>query len=223
VKALPDAPGDSVYIVIGPMRTLEQTRITMQLLIRYLGTQTAWCGLAATLRDGKTTNWPVRHPKEADVRNTLAPAYDSPSPIDLSNTDASPALCLVLTPDLTIAAVSNAYIFEVFPDDLKAAQDAAKRDGEPVPMALPASTPVFTVPTALASILDRDLVAAGIAKRDGRGWTVDVHALRTTFGTLLSKGGVPLRTAQAAMRHSDPSLTANVYYTYRDCWTWPGH
>ena len=26
-----------------------------------------------------------------------------------------------------------------------------------------------------------------------------------------SKAGVPLRTAQAAMRHSDPSLTANVY------------
>ena len=27
----------------------------------------------------------------------------------------------------------------------------------------------------------------------------------------ISKGGVPLRTAQAAMRHSDPKLTANVY------------
>jgi hypothetical protein len=27
----------------------------------------------------------------------------------------------------------------------------------------------------------------------------------------LSKGNVSLRTAQAAMRHSDPSLTANVY------------
>ena len=32
-----------------------------------------------------------------------------------------------------------------------------------------------------------------------------------TFGTLLGKGGVPLRTTQAAMRHSDPKLTANVY------------
>ncbi|MFN7020705.1 MAG: tyrosine-type recombinase/integrase [Phycisphaerales bacterium] len=40
---------------------------------------------------------------------------------------------------------------------------------------------------------------------------MDVHALRHTFGTHLSKAGVPLRTAQAAMRHSDPSLTANVY------------
>ena len=36
------------------------------------------------------------------------------------------------------------------------------------------------------------------------------HSLRTTFGTHLSTGGVPLRTAQAAMRRSDPRLTANV-------------
>ena len=80
---------------------------------------------------------------------------------------------------------------------------------------LPADTPIFTVPAGLVRILDRDLVAAGIArrvkwpgkwkidKRDERGRTVDVHALRHTFGTLLSKGGVTPRTAQAAMRHSD--------------------
>ncbi len=68
------------------------------------------------------------------------------------------------------------------------------------------------------------LVAAGIArrvevspgkwkidKRDERGRTVDVHALRHTFGTLLSKGGVKPRTAQAAMRHSKIDLTMNVY------------
>jgi integrase len=52
---------------------------------------------------------------------------------------------------------------------------------------------------------------AGIAKRDERGRTLDVHALRMTFGTLLGKGGVPLRTTQTAMRHSDPKLTVNVY------------
>ena len=96
-------------------------------------------------------------------------------------------------------------------DKLNVAQDAAKRDGGPVPMTLPANTPLFDVPTGLVRIMDRDLTMAGIGKRDNRGWTVDVHALRTTFGTLLSKGGVSLRTAQAAMRHSDPSLTANVY------------
>ena len=72
-------------------------------------------------------------------------------------------------------------------------------------------------------IFDRDLVFAGLArvetrggkevvfKTDDRGRTIDIHALRHTFGTHLSKAGVPLRTAQAAMRHSDPSLTANVY------------
>ncbi len=70
---------------------------------------------------------------------------------------------------------------------------------------------LFHVPTQLVRIFDADLKAAGIAKRDDRGRTLDVHALRTTFGTHLSKAGVPLRTAQAAMRHSTPTLTANIY------------
>ena len=76
---------------------------------------------------------------------------------------------------------------------------------------LPADTPVFRVPRGLVKILDRDLLLAGIPKRDERGWTVDVHALRHTFGTLLSKGGVAPRTAQAAMRHSDVNLTMQRY------------
>lgn len=91
------------------------------------------------------------------------------------------------------------------------ARKAALRRGEPVPARLAADTPLFNIPAGLLRILDRDLSLAGISKRDDRGRTLDVHALRTTFGTLLSKGGVPLRTAQAAMRHSDPSLTAIVY------------
>jgi integrase len=76
---------------------------------------------------------------------------------------------------------------------------------------LPPDTPIFTVPAGLVRILDRDLNLAGIPKRDERGRTVDVHALRHTFGTLLSKGGVTPRTAQAAMRHSDVNLTMNTY------------
>jgi len=110
-------------------------------------------------------------------------------------------------------------------DKLKVAQEAARHAGGTVPLTLPPGTPLFTVPKELVRIMDRDLVAAGIArkvkdpqtgkvridKRDGRGWTVDVHALRTTFGTLLSKGGVAPRTAQAAMRHSSIDLTMNVY------------
>jgi len=76
---------------------------------------------------------------------------------------------------------------------------------------LAADVPLFTVPDKLVRILDRDLKAAGIPKRDERGRTVDVHAMRHTFGTLLSKGGVTPRTAQAAMRHSKVDLTMNVY------------
>ncbi len=71
--------------------------------------------------------------------------------------------------------------------------------------------PLFTIPAGLVRILDRDLLAAGIDKADERGRTIDVHALRHSFGTLLSKGGVAPRTAQAAMRHSNINLTMNVY------------
>ena len=71
--------------------------------------------------------------------------------------------------------------------------------------------PVFAVPDKLVKILNRDLKLAGIPKTDERGRTVDVHALRHSFGTLLSKGGVAPRTAQAAMRHSTIDLTMNTY------------
>ena len=70
---------------------------------------------------------------------------------------------------------------------------------------------MFNVPNGLVKILNRDLKMAGIPKRDDRGRTIDVHALRTTFGALMSKGGVAPRTAKAAMRHSKIDLTMNVY------------
>ncbi|MBL8880256.1 MAG: tyrosine-type recombinase/integrase [Phycisphaerales bacterium] len=50
-----------------------------------------------------------------------------------------------------------------------------------------------------------------IDKRDDRGRTLDVHALRHTFGTHLSRGDVAPRTAQQAMRHSTLELTMNTY------------
>jgi hypothetical protein len=63
---------------------------------------------------------------------------------------------------------------------------------------------LFTVPAGLRRILDRDMKAAGIPKRDERGRTIDVHATLSTSGT------AP-RTAQAAMRHSDIKLTMGTY------------
>ena len=96
-------------------------------------------------------------------------------------------------------------------DKLGGVQNAAREAGDPIPTRLPGETLLFDVPSGLVRILDCDLVAAGIPKRDDRGRTVDVHAMRTTFGTLLSKTGTAPRTAQAAMRHSDIKLTMGVY------------
>jgi len=76
---------------------------------------------------------------------------------------------------------------------------------------LSAKTKLFTIPRGLVGIFDRDIAAAGIDKHDDRGRSLDVHALRHTFGTHLSKAGVPPRVAQAAMRHSSLHLTMNIY------------
>jgi len=83
---------------------------------------------------------------------------------------------------------------------------------------------VFRVPRGLVRIMDRDLVAAGIArrvrdengvyridKRDDQGRTIDVHALRHTTATFLARSGVAPRTAQSIMRHSDVRLTLGTY------------
>ena len=75
----------------------------------------------------------------------------------------------------------------------------------------PATTKLFNVPDDLSKVFERDRAVAGIAKSDDRGRTVDVHALRHTFGTMLSMAGVSPRVAQAAMRHSSIDLTMNVY------------
>ncbi len=76
---------------------------------------------------------------------------------------------------------------------------------------LDAGESLFSVPSGLVKILDRDLRFAGIAKKDALGRTVDVHALRHSFATLLSKGGIAPRIAQSAMRHSSVDLTMKVY------------
>ena len=78
-------------------------------------------------------------------------------------------------------------------------------------VALDPQSPVFVVPSGFLRILNRDLAHAGIAKRSADGRTFDLHAFRTSLGTHLARAGVPLRTTQAVMRHSSPTLTANVY------------
>jgi len=71
--------------------------------------------------------------------------------------------------------------------------------------------PLFDVPTDLIKRFHSDCRRAGIVHRDDRGLVVDVHSLRTTFGTWLSRSGVTPRVAQQLMRHSDIRLTMGVY------------
>jgi len=73
--------------------------------------------------------------------------------------------------------------------------------------------PVFATPKSwrAAECLSADLAAAKIDEIDAAGRVVDFHALRTTFGTSLARGGVSLQVAQRLMRHRTPTLTANVY------------
>lgn len=70
---------------------------------------------------------------------------------------------------------------------------------------------VFRGKVPSPSKLRVDLAAAGIPFVDERGRRVDVHALRTTFGTMLSVAGIAPRVAMELMRHSDLKLTMRIY------------
>ena len=133
---------------------------------------------------------------------------DGPMPcavLDAADEKNRQGNAIALRSDLT------AELADWLDDKLKALQAESRQRGEPLPLRLPSDTLVFNVPTGLLRILNRDLAFAGIPKTDDRGRTIDVHALRHTFGTHLSKAGVTPRTAQAAMRHSKIDLTMNVY------------
>lgn len=70
---------------------------------------------------------------------------------------------------------------------------------------------LFAVSPNLVKVFDRDLRFARIEKRDDRNRTACVHSLRHTFATLMSRGGVAPRVAQAAMRHASLEMTMSVY------------
>ena len=69
----------------------------------------------------------------------------------------------------------------------------------------------LTPHTPLLRAFNLDLEYAGIEKTDDRGRSVDLHALRHTFGTLLARSGVAPRTAMDLMRHADIRLTTAIY------------
>lgn len=109
---------------------------------------------------------------------------------------------------------------------LRAATTKAKRaDTIPIPPqladALRKHRPKKWEP--IGSVFDRiprserfqsDLVKAEVkALQDGR--KLDLHALRTTYGTMLAASGVNIRTAMELMRHTDIRLTTKTYTDVR--------
>ena len=97
-------------------------------------------------------------------------------------------------------------------DKLQAVRSEARAAGEPTPARLRPDTPLLDVPTGLVRILNRDMVAAGIVKRDERGRSFDVHGFRHVFNSLLAAADVPQRTRQVLMRHaSSGTLTDDIY------------
>ena len=88
-------------------------------------------------------------------------------------------------------------------------QEEARDEGRPPPVAIGRGKPLVRPPTLRT--FNADLEAAGIAKKDEYGRTVDLHSLRHTFGTLLARSGAHPRTAMELMRHSDIRLTTRIY------------
>ena len=70
---------------------------------------------------------------------------------------------------------------------------------------------IFKVRNGFCRIFTRDLARAQIPPIDDTGRKADFHSLRYTFATRLAVSGISQRVTQELMRHSDPSLTANVY------------
>lgn len=90
-------------------------------------------------------------------------------------------------------------------------QGEARASGGPVPESLPPAAKLFTMPAKLSKILNRDLKAAGIVKKDHRGRVLDVHSFRHTYITTLAVAGVPLKITKELARHERTEMTMNVY------------
>ena len=88
-------------------------------------------------------------------------------------------------------------------DTIRIEGDSCSTDGR--------NRPLFRIPDGLDKIFNKDLALAGIEKKDSRGRVVDVHALRTTYCTMLTATGLPARMIQLAMRHGSIETSIRHY------------
>jgi len=71
-----------------------------------------------------------------------------------------------------------------------------------------------SAPNAL-DVLEQTLAVAGISKKDDRGRTLDLHALRWTCATRMLRLGVNLALVAEILGHRDPKLTMRHYTDLR--------
>src|SRR5262249_36522337 len=77
----------------------------------------------------------------------------------------------------------------------------------------PADAPVWpgSWPRHSSEMIRADLERAGVPYVDAAGRYRDFHALRHRFATELARANVPVKAAQALMRHSTSRLTRATY------------
>ena len=93
----------------------------------------------------------------------------------------------------------------------KAYSQQGKREGKKQPPA----NPLLYVPQNSATMLKKDLEAAGIPAMTDKG-KLDFHALRTAYINFVLDSGANVKTAQELARHATPEMTMNVYGRARD-------
>jgi hypothetical protein len=100
---------------------------------------------------------------------------------------------------------------EVFTLYNKAYSQQGERKGKKQPPA----NPLLYVPQNSATMLKKDLEAAGIPSMTPKG-KLDFHALRTAYINFVLDSGANVKTTQELARHSTPDMTMNVYGRARD-------
>lgn len=70
---------------------------------------------------------------------------------------------------------------------------------------------LFNMPRTGVKRFYADLKVAGIPRVDERGYELDIHALRYSYGTMLARKCVPVAVAMKLMRHSKPEMTIGIY------------
>jgi hypothetical protein len=137
----------------------------------------------------------------------FSPKQSIPKEIDKARKERLQMIPSALMERLT-AFVESGDVFTLYN---KAYSQQGERKGKKQPPA----NPLLYVPQNSATMLKKDLEAAGIPAMTDKG-KLDFHALRTAYINFVLDSGANVKTAQELARHSTPDMTMNVYGRARD-------